>query len=235
MIEMIKRDIAGTYVFHRGEEIGCWGSGGLATEHKAWLAQFTHAIAFDRRGTTSIITHQRGERACSDELGNTLKTLFNMRHELDPTGVYTDTAEYMDIIPECVNISIGYDHEHSNHETLDTTYVLALRDAICALDWDKIVLPVVRDPAVQESRYDKYNDYGYASSSWGVPTRSASKIDAYDTPTIEDMLEYTAVDLGNWIVETDPMEVAYLLKDMAEQLAEVQYGYEYLSQEKYSA
>jgi hypothetical protein len=31
------------------------------------------------------------------------------------------------------------------------------------------------------------------------------------------------------------MEVAYLLKDMAEQLAEMQYGYDYLSQEKYSA
>ena len=228
MFEMIKRDIAGTYVFHRGEEIGCWGSGGLASEHTGWLKQFTHAIAFDRRGTTSIITHQRGERACSDALGNTLKTLFNMEHKLDPTGVYTDTAEFMDIIPECVNISIGYDHEHSNHETLDTTYALALRDAICALDWDKIVLPVARDPSVRASKYD---DYTYASSSWGVP----DKLDAYDIPTMEEIIELTAVDLGNWVLEADPMEVAYLLKEMAEQLAELEYGYEYMTQERYSA
>lgn len=238
MFEMIKRDIAGTYVFHRGEEIGCWGSGGVAEEHTEWLKQFTHAIAFDRRGTTSIITHQRGERACSDKLANDLITLFDMGHKLDPTGVYTDTAEFMDIIPECVNISIGYDHEHSNHETLDTTYVLALRDAICALDWDKIELPVARDPSVRESMNNKYDDYEYTSSSWGVPKKSARKstgdimLDEFDIPTLEEIIEVTATDLGNWVIEADPMDVAYLLKDMAEQLVEIQYGHDYMTQEK---
>lgn len=218
MFEMIKRDIAGTYVFHRGEEIGCWGSSGMVTEHADWLSQFTHAIAFDRRGTTSIITHQRGERACSDAVANELIKLFDMEHKLDPTGVYTDTAEYMDIIPECINISAGYNSEHSSHETLDTNYIVALRDAICALDWDMISLPVVRDPSVYETKYV----VSKSVSDWGT-------LDSNDTLSLQDILDCEPIDLGNWVLEADPMTVASLLRDMADQLSELQYGYDYAS------
>lgn len=218
MFEMIKNDVAGTYIFHRGEEIGCWGSGEMATHYTEWLRQFTHAIAFDRRGTTSIITHQRGERACSDALGNQLIDLFNMRYELDPTGVYTDTAEYMDIIPECVNISIGYDSEHSHYETLDTTHVLALRDAICALDWDKIVLPVARDPAKRETR--SYPNY---SSSWGSDW-STGKLSVYEIPSVDRLLSTSARDLASWVLDADPEDVANLLHTLAEQVESADYA-----------
>jgi hypothetical protein len=116
-----------------------------------------------------------------------------------------------------------------------------LRDAICALDWDRITLPVARDPNEYETLYiDKY-DYGYTSSSWGLPNKTkgngtrATMIDAYDIPTIEELLEHSATDLGDWVLAADPLDVAYLLKDMAEQLAELHYGYDYMTQEKYNA
>ena len=236
MMEMIKADVAGTYIFHRGEEIGCWGSSAMALHHTDWLATFTHAIAFDRRGTTSIITHQRGERACSDELGTTLINLFGMRHELDPTGVYTDTAEYMDIIPECVNISIGYENEHGSSETLDTVYALALRDAVCALDWGSITLPVVRDPLVREYTQSKYG-FGYGSyGNWGSTSKKATLstgLNPYEIPTTDELLECTNTDLADWVLAADPYEVAFLLQDMADQLLEAQHGASYAEIETY--
>lgn len=224
MFEMIMNDVAGTYIFHRGEEIGCWGSSAMAKHHRDWLAKFTHAIAFDRRGTTSIITHQRGERACSDALGNQLASLFGMGYELDPTGVYTDTAEYMDIIPECVNVSIGYYSEHSSAETLDTNHVYALRDVIVALDWDSITLVAERDPSVQE-----YRDYGTTYSGWsgawtGKASKSTAKLSAYEMPSVDQLLSTTTRALTQWVSEADPEDVATLLQDMADQIEEASYA-----------
>ena len=223
MFNMIMQDVAGTYIFHRGEEIGCWGSGDMATHHKAWLKQFTHAIAFDRRGTTSIITHQRGERACSDALGNQLADLFGMRYELDPTGVYTDTAEYMDIIPECVNVSIGYDSEHSHFETLDTNHVLALRDAICALDWDAISLVVERDPTVREYRAPVHNTYNWGAWS-GNKHKTPHSMSPYEIPSVERILSTSTRSLAQWVSEADPEDVAILLQDLADQVEEASYA-----------
>jgi hypothetical protein len=223
MFNMIMQDVAGTYIFHRGEEIGCWGSGEMATHHRDWLKQFTHAIAFDRRGTTSIITHQRGERCCSDALGNQLAGLFGtaMEYVLDPTGVYTDTAEYMDIIPECLNISIGYDSEHSHFETLDTNHVFALRDAICALDWDTISLVVERDPTKREYKEPSYGAWGTWS---GSKSRLPSNISAYEIPSVERILSTSTRSLAQWVADADPEDVAMLLQDMADQLEEAHYA-----------
>ena len=221
MFNMIMRDVAGTYIFHRGEEIGCWGSGEMAEHHKDWLKGFTHAIAFDRRGTTSIITHQRGERCCSEALSEQLASLFDMRYESDPTGVYTDTAEYMDIIPECVNVSIGYDSEHSHFETLDTNHVFALRDAICALDWDKITLVAERDPTKREYKEPSYGSWGTWS---GNKHKTPSNLSAYEIPSVERILSTSTRSLAQWVSEADPEDVAILLQDLADQLEEAQYA-----------
>jgi len=67
MIEMIKAGIPGRYVFHYGEEMGCKGSVDLARAHADWLRTFKMAVAFDRRGTEDIITHQCGRRTCSND------------------------------------------------------------------------------------------------------------------------------------------------------------------------
>jgi len=225
MFNMIARGVAGTYIFHRGEEIGCWGSGEMATTHRAWLAEFTHAIAFDRRGTTSIITHQRGERACSDALGSQLAELFGLGYVLDPTGVYTDTAEYMDIIPECLNVSIGYDSEHSHFESLDTNHCLALRDAICALDWDNITLVAERDPTKREYRQPtSYPSYGGFNSWQTNRGHMPSKIDRYEIPSAERLQTSSTRSIAEWVAEADPEDVAMLLQDLADQIEEASYA-----------
>lgn len=216
LLEMIKADCAGTYVFFRGEEKGCWGSSRVAVHHEAWLTGFTHAIAFDRRGTKSIITHQTGSRACSDAFALQFSALLNMEHEADPTGVYTDTAEFMSLIPECVNVSCGYYSEHSSKETLDTTYMLALRDAMCVVDWLSVSLPVDRDPAVYEGREYGYN-YG---SSWGSYTDKRT-LSAY--PTNEEFADANMPAITAWVRKADVDDIAAIIQDMAHYIESLQF------------
>lgn len=217
MLEMIKADVAGTYVFHRGEEKGCWGSSRLSYMHTDWLKTFTHAIAFDRRGTTSIITHQSGSRACSDVLGTKLIEVLGMGHELDPTGVYTDTAEYMEIIPECVNISSGYYSEHSSRETLDTNYIVMLRDAMCAVDWLTVDLPVSRDPAVTETRYASY---GYGSYHYD---RGNTTLDPLDIPDSSELSYASTAEIIAWVKNAPPESVAVLIEDLVLEVQDLRF------------
>jgi hypothetical protein len=71
--------------------------------------------------------------------------------------VYTDTAEFIEVIPECTNISVGYYSEHSDKESLDILHFQALADRVAKIDWDS--LPTDRDPTVVDVL-----DWG----GWGV-------------------------------------------------------------------
>jgi hypothetical protein len=151
MTEMIARGIPGLYVFHRGEERGGLGSQYFVEHNRALLSGIKAAIAFDRRGTDSIITHQRGARSCSDAFAQSLSDAIRLGHAPDPTGTFTDTANYVDVIGECTNISVGYAHEHTARETLDLRYLLQLRDAILAADFSALVF--MRQPGDYEPPY----------------------------------------------------------------------------------
>lgn len=162
MTEMIAAGIPGLYLFHRGEERGGLGSSHIARNEPALLKGINAAIAFDRRGTTSIITHQRGERACSEAFAQSLSAAIGLGQTPDPTGTFTDTANYTDLIGECTNVSVGYDHEHTAHETLDLPYLLKLRNAMLSFDASTLVFK--RKPGeLDASAFDPF-DY------WHMPT-----------------------------------------------------------------
>ena len=213
MLEMIDANIEGTYIFHRGEERGGWGSSQVAELHADFIKQFTHAVAFDRRGNTSIITHQRGERCASDELGNALIKLFGKDFQLDTTGIYTDTAEYAHLVPECLNISIGYNSEHTSNETLDTNHVLRMRDTILAYDWTRQSLPVVRKPEPRRT-------YSYS----GFHNRAIND----DLISYDDLMYMDYKTLLKWIKTAKPDEIAGTIYDLIDQiqyLEDAQYYY----------
>ena len=160
LMHMMHADIKGYYIFSQGEECGGIGAKHIATHHADLLAQFDRAIAFDRRGTDSIISHQGWSRCASDVFCEALADALNLHDENlmytpDDTGVYTDTAEFIDIIPECTNISVGYDHEHSQQECLNIHHYELLSQAVLAVQWDK--LPTDRDPTVPEYKQTKYD------------------------------------------------------------------------------
>jgi hypothetical protein len=159
LLEMIKAGIPGTYMFHYGEERGCIGSKAMAKQHPNWLKGFKRAIAFDRRANTSIITHQMGTRCCSNEFGDALAAALGNDYKRDDTGLYTDTASYMELIPECSNVSVGYDHEHGPEEIVDVNHLLWLREVVKNVKWPK--LPTLRDPTVVENTNWEYDDPDY--------------------------------------------------------------------------
>lgn len=158
MTEMIEAGVPGLYVFHRGEERGGLGSSYVAANEASRLDGMLSAVAFDRRGTRSVITHQRGERCCSDVFATSLATLFNLDHAIDPTGLFTDTANYVDLVGECSNLSIGYSHEHTVDETLDIGYLLRLRDRVVAADFSALTFE--RQPGDCEPDFYETWDFG---------------------------------------------------------------------------
>ena len=178
LVNLIAHKVPGYYVFTQGEERGGIGAKYLRDHHADLLKQFDRAIAFDRKATYSVITHQSRGRCCSDEFAQSLADQLNLRGMMyapDDTGVYTDTAEFVDVIPECTNLSAGYYNEHSDREWVDIDHVKALFDATVTLDWE--TLPVKREAvdewAIVESKLagDKF---------WVDMPRDDRKYDLYD-------------------------------------------------------
>lgn len=141
-LRMIAAGVKATFVFHRDEEIGGRGSSWLVANYSEWLKGFDRCVALDRRGTGDIITHQVWGRCCSDAFAGSLAAALGMGHKPSDQGIFTDSANYVGIIPECTNVSVGYEHEHRESESLDVGYLERLIAALIAVDWES--LPVVK-------------------------------------------------------------------------------------------
>lgn len=198
LYKMIEAGVPGAYLFTLGEECGGVGAKWMAENVDDFLGQFDRAIEFDRRGTTSVITHQGFGRCCSDEFAWSLSTKLGMEFKPDDTGVYTDTAEFTEIIPECTNISCGYDREHSGGETLDVSFLEQLLAMCLTLDWAS--LPSVRDPA-------EVDVLGYEGAWWSK--KSANE----DTMTTDDLYLMTPEERQELCYD-DPDGVACLLTEL---------------------
>lgn len=164
MRHMILAKIPGVYIFHRDEEVGRKGSIWIAEHNKELLKGINHAIAFDRKGTESIITRQMSGICCSADFAKSLNTALGGGFKEDPTGSYTDTASYIRLIPECTNLSVGYLNQHSNNEIQDLTFSDYLLDQILEADFTQLVTK--RDPTAVVTvthqnwrrNYDAYYD-----------------------------------------------------------------------------
>ena len=156
MLKMIERKVPGTYLFHRGEEVGGLGSAAMRDKYPEMLKSFECAVAFDRHDTFEVIRKQGGQTCASLKFTEALCKRLNdkgMRYEESDRGVFTDTKNYRKLIPECVNVAVGYQSQHGRNETLDYAHLAALLEACCAIDWDS--LPIDRDPA--EPDYPSYS------------------------------------------------------------------------------
>ena len=171
MLYMIKNKVPGLYYFFIGEEVGCVGSGRLATcWTKTDFSKYVKkVVSFDRRGTDSIITYQMFGRCCSDEFAKELANRMNatgnrMDMRPDNTGILTDSAKFVKLVPECTNISVGYQNEHTGRESQDIDFLRRLCNTVCRVDWE--TLPIKRDYSkADEDEYgDPYGDpYNYGN------------------------------------------------------------------------
>lgn len=148
LFNMISNNVPGLYYFFLGEEGGAHGSTAALKLMGDKVKDYNRVISFDRRGYSSVITEQGKGRCCSEQFAEALAAQLNSKNEefsfkADPTGVFTDSAIFMNSVSECTNISVGYFNEHTNNETLDLQFLHDLSEAVLTVDWEN--LPVVRD------------------------------------------------------------------------------------------
>lgn len=161
MLYMMEHGIPGLYYFFIGEERGGIGSNNLSSEFEnfSYLSNVKRCVSFDRRKTTSVIISQLGRSCCSKEFATALCEEYNkngMEFSMDPNGVYTDSASFIDQIPECTNISVGYENEHTGRELQNITYLAKLAEASTKVNWDN--LPTHRKVSLNEELLSKYRE-----------------------------------------------------------------------------
>lgn len=188
LLKMIEAGIKGGYLFHRGEERGCISSHAIASKRQEWLKQWNAAIAFDRPKDFEVIYRQSGADCASKEYADALAKAFNanpafaLKMESSPSGGTTDTRNYRFIIPECINVAVGYYDHHSADEALDYGHLSELKDMCLVIDWE--ALPITRDPSKAVSTYPQtgypyrggyggYDGY-YGEGGWHDSRRAAA-------------------------------------------------------------
>jgi len=157
LLRMIENNIPGLYYFFLGEESGCIGS--RWAKNNIDFSSYKRCVSFDRRNYGNVITRQIGSQCCSLDFANELSNRLNQNFDFDyfynkydelylerdeftfkpdPTGIYTDSAQFINIIPECTNISVGYFNEHSGHEFQNLLYLDLLIDAVLKTNWETL-------------------------------------------------------------------------------------------------
>ena len=162
MLYLIAHNIPGVYYFFIGEERGGIGSGKVSSifEKVEHLKGIKRCVSFDRRNYYSVITEQLGMECCSDQFAQALADQYNaqgMKFSLDPTGIYTDSASFIDQIPECTNISVGYFDEHTTKESQNITYLQKLAKASINIKWEE--LPTAKKVGLDEEILAKYGKF----------------------------------------------------------------------------
>jgi hypothetical protein len=214
LLYMIEHNVPGYYLFPIGEEVGCIGSGKLShklskeskeetitlsnnkeikvklpTNKK--LNKIRKVIAFDRMGYSSVITHQLDQRCCSDTFGKSLSNelnKFGFEFDLDDSGVYSDSAEFADIYPECTNLSVGYFAQHTKNEIQDIKFLEELAKACVKVNWSD--LPIERDPKSVEYLDNYYNFFGGRGTGKNKSGYEYKNRYIYDDPYDETPTDY---------------------------------------------
>lgn len=205
MLEMIKRGVHGRYCFFVDEEVGCEGSRASAKDDTGFWTGVKAMISFDRRGD-GIITHQRYQRCCSDTFAKELAARLGRTEAHLQKGVYTDSAEFVSIIPECTNVGVGYMHEHTPDEVLDLNILGQVLERVLQAGTFKH-LPIERDPKVVEP------DAWLSASAYPFVT-------ALDIPPAEDphllaafkeVSQLSKQQLIGWVLDNPARAAEYIM------------------------
>ena len=182
LLYMIEKQVPGLYYFFIGEEPihkngGRYGSKTILKANDKIFEGYKRCIAFDRRETGSLVTRQLGRRCCSDEFGNLLKEQLKqngLEYELDDKAYYTDTATFIDYIPECTNLSAGGWGEHTHSEWVDLSYTKLVAEAAVRINWEELkvnrIIPNYRElkKTLNKEQYNSYTKIGQIISKYNV-------------------------------------------------------------------
>ena len=169
-----------------------------------------------------------GMRTCSNAFAESFSTILDMGHKKDDTGSYTDSNEYVGVIGECTNLSVGYLNQHTLRETQDLAFVEDLIEHLIEADWSKLVFK--REAGDVEYDRDYYtfgkknqyksNDAGHGSTKGGWPS-----LDDYgDYDFFDEKPDYTYK--GEPSI-SELQDLVTVIKRYPEQVADIlaSYGY----------
>ena len=109
-----------------------------------------------------------------------------MKYKPDDTGSFTDTDNYTDLVGECTNLSVGYEHAHTSKETLDAGFLMRLRQRLVALDYSK--LTEKRKKGEEDPDYhNQWDNWYYKDSRFGWDTSNIIVDDGYGTAKRDDL------------------------------------------------
>ena len=208
MLYMMENNVPGLYYFFIGEERGGIGSNALSKifDRVDYLSNVKRCVSFDRRLYNSVITEQLGTVCCSNEFATALCKEYNslgMNLSMDPTGIYTDSASFIDDIAECTNISVGYLNEHTGSENQNMTFLEKIAKASISVNWDS--LPTKRKAGFDPEITKKYG--GLISELKTVSQDIEIKVvrERYFGYSLRVDLEYTTIDTAyeglNYVLE----------------------------------
>lgn len=153
ILGMIEAGIEGYYAIFASEEIGGFGSHKLKQDGPEWLLDVDLMVSLDRAGYSSLVTHQGGRQGVSPEFANYFAEALNsnsvsvLDYQPDPTGVFTDSANFTGDLPNVTNLSVGYHSQHSRDEWLDFYFLEGLLDALISLNWVDIAAYSKENPS----------------------------------------------------------------------------------------
>lgn len=161
LMNMIEHNVPGDYWFFAGEEPtakdgGLYGSKNALKANPEYFKRFKRAVCFDRKHEGSIVIRQMARYTCSNEFVDALMKEFSnqgLEYRPDETGYYTDTAVFINVIPEVTNLSSGTYKEHSVNEYVDLAYLERVANAAIQINWEE--LPSVRVPKKETSRQEQ--------------------------------------------------------------------------------
>lgn len=205
LLYLIHQGVPGYYYFMVGEERGLVGATAAHERYTDW-DYFDRAIEFDRRGKTSIITHQMMDRTASDVFAWALADQLNAHgfdFEPDDGGSYTDSSEFSPDIPECTNISVGYQGAHTNNETQDLDFLCRLAMAAAQVDWES--LPTKRDPKDVDTAPYPYFLSKWDEDYWRTDPKPITKADDGGASELLELVRFegnrTDKEIAEWVYE----------------------------------
>jgi len=225
LLNMIDAHVPGMYCFYQDEETGREGSVWSFKNNPEFYEFIDTMISFDRKGTEDIIATQKGDVCCSPDFQDALADAL---YELDgglnykggAHGSFTDSASFMDVIPECTNVAIGYDCQHGPQETQLVHHAHYLRARLVHVGHQlHSLLPVQRDPTpiplptYQNQRYGTGWGYHYPEEIAAMEATDDSFDDMYPG-VVSNELECLQVGDFFEMAEMFPDAIQSLLEDM---------------------
>lgn len=145
MLDMIDHEVPGLYYFFIGEENGRIGSTKLSEYLKINKDKlFTcvdKVISFDRQGYEDVVTNQLNKKSCGDEFANEISeklNSFDLKYTPTKDGSFSDSYSFIELYPNCTNISVGYFNEHFENEYQDIEFLEKLSKVCIEIDWENI-------------------------------------------------------------------------------------------------